>query len=295
MGSLADLAAFLGSHRRVLVLTGAGCSTASGIPDYRDEHGAWKRRQPITIEELVSSDRVRRRYWARSLHGWRHMGAARPNAAHHALAALERRGSVSLLVTQNVDGLHQRAGSRRVLDLHGSLDEVVCLSCDFTTSREEHQATLATLNPEFLELSGRVAPDGDMDLDGAHYEAFRVPDCPDCGGVLKPGVVFFGEAVPKPRVERAYAALDDSDALLVVGSSLMVFSGYRFAHRAARQGMPIAILNRGRTRGDALASLKVEAEIGEALSVAVTALGAGTPLGVESGHVRGRPGGPVGR
>ncbi len=295
MGSVVDLAAFLGSHRRVLVLTGAGCSTASGIPDYRDEHGAWKRRQPITLEELLGSDLVRRRYWARSLHGWQHMGAVRPNAAHHALAALERRGSVSLLVTQNVDGLHQRAGSREVLDLHGNLGEVLCLKCDYATSREEHQITLAALNPEFLELSGRVAPDGDMDLDGASYDTFRVPGCPACGGVLKPGVVFFGESVPKARVERAYAALESSDALLVVGSSLMVFSGYRFAHRAARRGVPIAILNRGRTRGDALASLKVEAEIGEALGAAVSTLGAEEPLGVESGHVRGRSGGPVGR
>lgn len=295
MGTAADLAGFLGRHQRILVLTGAGCSTASGIPDYRDEQGAWKRRQPITFQELLKSEQKRQRYWARSLLGWRHMGVARPNAAHHALAALERSGRVSLLVTQNVDGLHERAGSRDVLDLHGNLREVVCLACDYATPRDEHQVHLATLNPGFLELRGRVAPDGDMDLEGADYDGFRVPDCPACGGLLKPGVVFFGESVPKSRVERAYRALEQSDALLVVGSSLMVFSGYRFAHRAAQQGLPIAILNRGRTRGDVLASLKVEAEIGETLSLAVTASSVAGSIGVESGHVEGRPSGPVGR
>lgn len=272
MGRLAELAAFLNGHQRIFVLTGAGCSTASGIPDYRDEQGAWKRRQPITLQELTGSERVRRRYWARSLLGWRHLGAAYPNVAHYALAELERRGRMALLVTQNVDGLHRRAGSRAVLDLHGTLDEVECLGCGATSSRDEHQARLVAENPRFLELTGRVAPDGDMDLEGADYDAFRVPACGTCRGVLKPRVVFFGEAVPRLRVEQAYEALARSDALLVVGSSLMVFSGYRFVHRAVQRRMPIAILNRGRTRGDGLASLKVEAEIGETLQGALSSL-----------------------
>lgn len=274
MGSSAELAGFLASHERVFVLTGAGCSTASGIPDYRDEQGAWKRRQPITFQELTRSEAKRRRYWARSLLGWRHMGAARPNTAHFALAELEGLGRVSLLVTQNVDGLHRRAGSREVLDLHGSLEQVECLACGRAVPRAEHQARLAEHNPHFLEARGRMAPDGDMDLEDVEYDSFRVLDCEVCGGLLKPGVVFFGESVPKVRVERAYAALEASEALLVVGSSLMVFSGYRFAHRAAQRGQPIAILNRGRTRADGLASLKVEAEVGESLAVAVAALGA---------------------
>lgn len=274
MGSVADLAGFLGRYERLFVLTGAGCSTASGIPDYRDEQGAWKRRQPITYQELTRSESTRRRYWARSLLGWRHMGEARPNAAHYALAELERLGRISLLVTQNVDGLHQRAGSRRVLDLHGRLERVECLACGADTSREGHQARLGELNPHFLGMSGRVAPDGDMDLEGVDYESFQVPGCLRCGGLLKPGVVFFGESVPKERVERAYAALEASEAMLVVGSSLMVFSGYRFAHRAAQRGKPIVILNRGRTRADGLAQLKLEADIGEAISLAVTALSA---------------------
>lgn len=272
MGSSADLAGFLARHDRLFVLTGAGCSTASGIPDYRDEQGAWKRRQPITFQELTRNEAKRRRYWARSLLGWRHMGAARPNTAHFALAELEGLGRVSLLVTQNVDGLHRRAGSRDVLDLHGSLEHVECLGCTRTVPREEHQARLAEQNPHFLEVSGRIAPDGDMDLEDVDYDAFRVLDCEVCGGLLKPGVVFFGESVPKARVERAYAALEQSEALLIVGSSLMVFSGYRFAHRAALRGQPIAILNRGRTRADGLATLKIEAEVGESLAVALGGL-----------------------
>jgi NAD-dependent SIR2 family protein deacetylase len=269
MGTSADLAAFLRTHARIFVLTGAGCSTASGIPDYRDEQGAWKRQQPITLQELLRSEHKRKRYWARSLLGWRTMGEALPNAAHYALAQLEQSGRVALLVTQNVDGLHRRAGSRDVLDLHGTLDEVECLACGVVSSREEHQLRLAALNPEFLQLRGALAPDGDMDLLGADYDSFHVPGCSSCGGLLKPRVVFFGESVPKQRVDQAYAALECSDALLVVGSSLMLFSGYRFAHRAAQRGTPIAILNRGRTRADSLASLKIEEEIGAALEIAV--------------------------
>lgn len=272
MDASSRLAEFVAAHLRIFVLTGAGCSTASGIPDYRDEQGAWKRKQPITYQELTRSERVRQRYWARSLVGFRRISQAEPNESHRALAELERMGRVSLLVTQNVDGLHRRAGSQNVVDLHGRLDEVECIECRSTTSRARHQARLEADNPAFVALSGTVAPDGDFELENASYEDFRVPACESCGGTLKPSVVFFGENVPAARVERAYRALENSDAVLVVGSSLMVFSGYRFARRAAKDGLPLAIVNRGRTRADDLARLKVEGDAGAVLRGAVSSL-----------------------
>ncbi len=261
-GDVDDLSAFLAAHRRVFVLTGAGCSTESGIPDYRGLEGEWKRQRPIEFQPFVRDPLMRSRYWARSLIGWRSFGGAAPNAAHRGLAALEQSDRIGLLVTQNVDGLHQAAGSRRVVDLHGRLDRVACLSCRHTSARAAWQLHLQNLNTGWTTLDAPVAPDGDADLDGLDFSAFVVPDCPRCGGVVKPDVVFFGENVPPWRHTQATAALSRSDAMLVVGSSLMVHSGYRYALAAERLGLPIAAVNLGRTRADHLLSLKVSAAAG---------------------------------
>ena len=259
-GGGAALRDFIARHRRLFVLTGAGISTGSGIPDYRDADGGWTRVPPITFQAFTGDDHVRRRYWARSLAGWSPFAAARPNAAHHALAGLQARGRVACLLTQNVDGLHQRAGSTGVIDLHGRLDQVVCLACGLRLPRAGFQQELLARNPGWETHMATVAPDGDADLEGVDFAGFEVPGCPACAGMLKPDVVFFGESVPRARVEQATAALNGSDAMLVVGSSLMVWSGFRFARMAAEAGIPLAILNRGRTRADGLAALKLEAD-----------------------------------
>jgi len=259
------LADFVRAYPRLFVLTGAGISTASGIPDYRDLDGGWKRRPPVTYQAFVADAATRARYWARSLIGWRRFGSARPNQAHAALARLENDGRIEALVTQNVDGLHQRAGSRAVIDLHGRLDEVRCLQCERRIPREAFQRELEARNPAWRELDALAAPDGDADLDGMDFTSFDVPACTACGGMLKPDVVFFGENVPRERVEKAWAHLAASDAMLVVGSSLMVYSGFRFAREAARSGKPIAAINRGRTRADDLFALKVEGDCAEVL------------------------------
>jgi len=257
---------FIDRHPRLFVLTGAGCSTDSGIPDYRDADGAWKRQSPIQYPAFMAEPLARQRYWARSLVGWRYFGHARPNAAHAALARLETAGRIDTLVTQNVDGLHQQAGSQRVVDLHGRLDTVACQGCGARSSRAALQETLSGLNPGWEERQARVGPDGDVDLEAGDFHRFVVPDCPACGGILKPDVVFFGEAVPRERVEAAYAAVDRADAVLVVGSSLMVYSGFRFVRAAADAGKPVAALNRGRTRADELLSLKIDAGCAETLA-----------------------------
>jgi NAD-dependent SIR2 family protein deacetylase len=257
---------FVARHRRLFVLTGAGCSTDSGIPDYRDADGGWKRAQPVTYQAFMGEELTRRRYWARSLVGWRRFGRALPNATHHALAQLERRGQIELLLTQNVDGLHQQAGNRQVVDLHGRLDTVRCMGCERRSPRHALQQALLERNPAWAVLDAMDAPDGDADLDGQDFSRFDVPPCPHCGGILKPDVVFFGENVPRERVVTAMQALEAADAMLVVGSSLMVFSGYRFAHAAAKAGKPVAAVNLGRTRADALLSLKVERSCAEALA-----------------------------
>jgi NAD-dependent SIR2 family protein deacetylase len=251
------LSDFISRHRRLFVLTGAGCSTDSGIPDYRDADGGWKRSPPVNFQAFMSSVAVRRRYWARSLVGWQHFRRARPNRAHDALARLERQGHLELLVTQNVDGLHQAAGSTQVIDLHGRLDRVRCMDCESLVPREEVQAELLLRNPAWGSLQGRKAPDGDVDLEGLPFNEFAVPSCTRCGGLLKPDVVFFGESVPRSRVENAMARLERADAVLVVGSSLMVYSGYRFVQAAAQSGKPVAAVNLGRTRADELLELKV--------------------------------------
>ncbi|HCK80020.1 MAG TPA: NAD-dependent protein deacetylase [Candidatus Competibacter sp.] len=270
---LAALADFIERHRPLFVLTGAGCSTDSGIPDYRDANGDWKRQQPVRYQEFVKSEQCRRRYWARSLLGWPMFARARPNLTHLALARLEAGGFIHQLVTQNVDGLHQQAGSRRVIDLHGRLDAVVCLSCPYRGSRAAFQQTLTERNPAFVALAAAIAPDGDADLDGVDCSGFQIPDCPECGGTLKPAVVFFGEAVPAPRVERACQRLAEAGALLVVGSSLSVFSGYRFCKLATARGQPIAAINLGRTRADDELTLKLNVACGLALNGLLERLG----------------------
>jgi NAD-dependent SIR2 family protein deacetylase len=265
------LAAFVSGHSKLFVLTGAGCSTDSGIPDYRDERGDWKRTaRPIMVQAFMTDERARKRYWARSLVGFRRMRAARPNLAHRSLAALERQGRVAQLVTQNVDGLHQAAGSSNVIDLHGRIDVVRCMGCERRMPREELQAELIRRNPGFATLDALEAPDGDASLEGVAFDAFDVPACEACGGMLKPDVVFFGENVPRDRVHHAMAALADCDAMLVVGSSLMVYSGYRFVRAMADAGKPIAAINLGRTRADDLLALKVADSCATALSFLVS-------------------------
>jgi NAD-dependent SIR2 family protein deacetylase len=263
------LAEFVGWHSRLFVLTGAGCSTGSGIPDYRDEEGRWKRPQPMTLQVFLAKAAARRRYWARSLVGWERFQTAAPNIAHRALARLEQRGKLELLLTQNVDGLHQAAGSRAVIDLHGRLDRVRCLGCGSLRSRAEFQAELSQRNPRWRHFAAASAPDGDADLDGADFSRFDIPACQACGGVLKPDVVFYGEGVPRERVEAAKAHLRRADALLIVGSSLMVYSGYRFAEFAAAECKPMAAVNLGRTRADNLLTLKVQGACEEALAFLV--------------------------
>ncbi|MDB5968553.1 MAG: NAD-dependent protein deacetylase [Hydrocarboniphaga sp.] len=265
---ITQLAAFFSRYRRLFVLGGAGCSTASGIPDYRDDVGAWKRRPPVTWQAFRNDPPTRARYWARSLIGWPMMAAAAPNAAHHMLAQLEAAGHVDLLVTQNVDGLHQAGGSRRVIDLHGRIDRIVCTACGDVTPRQAFQLRLTALNPAWAVLSARSAPDGDADLESADFSGFVVPPCAACGGLLKPDVVFFGENVPPAQVADAMSGVASADAMLVVGSSLMVYSGFRFARMAADRGIPIAAINRGLTRADPLLALKIERGVGEALSEA---------------------------
>jgi NAD-dependent SIR2 family protein deacetylase len=253
---------------RLVVLTGAGVSTDSGIPDYRGPRpvGAPPTRMPMTYQEFVASPVNQQRYWARAHVGWSRMGTAEPNAGHRALARLEALGRVELLVTQNVDGLHERAGSRELVALHGRIADVVCLDCRSVTGRAAVQARMAALNPGWAarHADATVRPDGDVELDATR--GFVVPACERCGGRLKPHVVFFGENVPKDRVLRATEAVNRADALLVVGSSLTVMSGFRFVRQAARAGKPVVVVNRGTTRGDDLASYKLEMGCSEFLT-----------------------------
>lgn len=254
--------------RRVAVLTGAGMSTDSGIPDYRGPNSPPS--NPMTINQFRSDPVFRQRYWARNHLGWRHMDQTAPNAGHRALAHLERMGVVSGLITQNVDLLHTKAGSRHVVNLHGTYAHVVCLNCGHTMSREALAGELEALNPGFAERAEQVggiavAPDADAVV--ADTSGFRYLDCPHCGGILKPDIVYFGDSVPKELVQQAFSLVDSAEALLVAGSSLTVFSGYRFVRHAAAAGIPIAIINRGPTRGDALATVKVDAGCSELLTL----------------------------
>jgi NAD-dependent SIR2 family protein deacetylase len=277
-----DLAEFLEASERLLILTGAGVSVPSGIPDYRDEEGRWKRKPPVNYRDFVAGEGVRQRYWARAMVGWERFREARPNAAHAALAGLEAVGRVSLLVTQNVDRLHQRAGSEQVLDLHGRLDRVVCLACGDRSDRDEVQARLLGANPGWRGIAAATAPDGDADVAARDFSEFALVPCPQCGGVLKPDVVFFGESVPRDRVEAGYAAVAGADAVLVAGSSLRVWSGYRFVRAAAERGIPVAVVNLGRTRADDLAAVTVRGPCEEVLPAATSGLslspgGSGSP------------------
>lgn len=263
--SITALAAFMAETPGLAVLTGAGVSTASGIPDYRDDQGDWKRSPPMQHQVFMDSHAARQRYWARALVGFRALREAQPNASHSALAGLEQQGWISGVITQNVDGLHQRAGSRRVVDLHGRADVVRCMECGARRMRQELHDELGQLNPEWLELGAQAAPDGDADLE-RDFHGFRVPACAGCGdGIWKPDVVFFGDSVPRSTVDEAFALLDECQGLLVVGSSLMVYSGYRFARHAAQDSKPMACLNLGRTRADALFDLKVSASAEQGL------------------------------
>ena len=260
------LRAFIECHSRLCVLTGAGCSTDSGIPDYRDAMGEWKRARPVTLQDFMGNEVTRRRYWARSLIGWPRIDRARPNGAHHALTQLQRLGRIEVLITQNVDGLHQAAGTRGVIDLHGRLDQVRCMDCEHRSARTRLHERLLSSNPSWAHLDAQSAPDGDADLEVWDFSGFEVPACEQCGGVLKPDVVFFGESVPRERVAAAMRGLREADALLVVGSSLMVYSGYRFARVAAAAGQPIAAVNLGKNRADALLALKVDRPCAAALA-----------------------------
>lgn len=256
-----------------MVLSGAGVSTESGIPDYRGPGAAARSGSPITYQEFVRSERSRQRYWARSFVGWSLMRKRLPNAGHRALAELEREGLVSALVTQNVDGLHQAAGSVNVIELHGNLAEVRCLRCGTRERRSSLQARLDAANPNLAGALARMAPDGDAEVADAQVEEFTAVDCLVCGGTLKPDVVFFGENVPKPRLEAAWAELEAADNLLVVGSSLTVMSGYRFVKAAVAAAKPVAIVNDGPTRGDDDASLRLSGRLGVILPALLPILG----------------------
>jgi len=250
----------------VLILSGAGLSTESGIPDYRGPTGLARRAEPMTYQEFTGSAAARRRYWARSHYGWRHVTGALPNTGHHAVVELQRLGLLSGIITQNVDGLHQAAGAQQVIELHGSLDRVVCLACRQRSSREVLAQRLRAANPGWAAQVTEISADGDAVVADDAAKLFEVVDCQDCGGLLKPDVVFFGENVPRPRVEECYALTGRASALVVLGSSLTVMSGYRFVRHAAKLAIPIAIINRGPTRGDALARLILDAPLGRTLT-----------------------------
>lgn len=259
------------------LLTGAGISTESGIPDYRGPGTARRARNPVQYRAFVGDPAARRRYWARSVVGWSRFVRARPNAGHHALSDLLLCGAATGIITQNVDRLHQAAGAADVIELHGALAEVACLTCGAIEERERLQERLLALNPGWLDERAELAPDGDAELDDAAVAGFRVASCQACGGVLKPNVVFFGESVPKPTVERAVALVDRAEALLVVGSSLAVFSGFRFVRRAAERGIVVAIVNLDETRADPLADVIVRGVAGHVLPELARRLGVRTP------------------
>jgi len=263
---------FIAAHPRLVVLTGAGASAESGIPTYRDHQGNWQHSAPVTQQAFTGSERSRCRYWQRSFNGWPNVRDARPNAAHLALATMERLGIIQLLITQNVDRLHQRAGSTRVVDLHGRLDRVACLACGRLSTRDTLQRELMLLGYTTLRQPGPAKPDGDAALDTDASPERGIPHCARCQGTLMPDVVFFGGVVPADRVAACRSALADADALLVVGSSLQVYSGFRFCRLARSMDKPIALLNPGLTRADAIASLKIEAPCARVLRGAVNRL-----------------------
>jgi NAD-dependent SIR2 family protein deacetylase len=266
------LAAWLGARSRVTAITGAGVSTESGIPDYRDGDGNWKRSPPVQYRDFVENEAVRKRYWARSFAGWPMFAAARPSTAHAALARLETAGRIGRIVTQNVDRLHQRAGSRNVIDLHGRLDVVRCLAQGHRFERDAFQQRLRDANPDWGVSPARIAPDGDADLEGIDFGRFNVPACEICGGMLKPDVVFYGESVPRETTAAALEAVESADGVLVAGSSLMVWSSFRLVRAAVARGIEVDAVNRGRTRADELFAFKLDRECGEVLDAVLEAL-----------------------
>lgn len=268
------LARFIANHPNLLVISGAGLSTESGIGDYRDDEGVYKRPPPMTISEFVGSHSARQRYWLRSLFGWPPFAAARPNQGHLSLARLQSGGYLGGgLITQNVDNLHQRAGHQEVVALHGQLQQVLCLQCQALISRVDFQTELLRANPGLDHGSVALLPDGDAELGDEAIATFSVPACRSCGGVLKPDVVFFGDAVAKVTVGRCYDMVAAADALLIVGSSVMIFSSFRFCRAAQQAGTPLAALNIGRTRADDWLEFKLSESCGPALQQAADALG----------------------
>jgi NAD-dependent SIR2 family protein deacetylase len=259
------LADFLERYPKLLLLTGAGMSTASGIPDYRDSDGVRRGKAPVQGPDFRASASVRKRYWARSMVGWPTLAQAEPNAGHRAIAELEASGKLAGIVTQNVDGLHQRAGSANIVELHGSIHSVVCLECGVHFSRGFIQALLEEANPDLAETTALPAPDGDAQLEPDYLTEFRIPHCLHCTGMLQPNVVFFGDGVPRSRTEEAEEKLENADAMLVAGSSLMVHSAFRLCKIAAESGKPIAAINLGKTRADHLLSFKTEERSEQAL------------------------------
>ena len=258
--------------KTLLVLSGAGISTDSGIPDYRGEDRRKTKRTPLLYQTFVSQEKAQQHYWARSVIGWPHIERAQPNNSHYILAELEARGKVTGIITQNVDGLHSKAGNKKVIELHGSLAWVRCLNCKRLESRKHLQERLLDLNPDFSADAQELAPDGDAELDAKATASFYIPACLHCGGTLKPDVVFFGENVPKKKVLLAWDYLDKAELLLVLGSSLTVFSGYRFVARAVSQKKPVIIINKGKTRGDDDATLKLDTALAETLPALQTEL-----------------------
>jgi NAD-dependent SIR2 family protein deacetylase len=261
VGRLAEWVADAG----VVVLSGAGLSTESGIPDYRGPSGVARRHTPMTYQTFTRDPVARRRYWARSHLGWRTIGEARPNDGHRAVARLQELAVVDGIITQNVDGLHQAGGARGVVELHGNLARIACLDCGVIAPRDEVAARLDAANPSFAATVTAINPDGDVELDDAGLDGFAIVDCDGCGGMLKPDVVYFGETVPRDRVDRSFGLVASARTLLVLGSSLTVMSGRRFVLRAAKDGIRVAIVNQGETRGEPYAGLTVDAPLGEVL------------------------------
>lgn len=259
---------FMDTHKRLFILTGAGISTESGIPDYRSEGVglyATSSSRPVQYIDFLKNADVRKRYWARNYVGWPNFSSFQPNRSHYVLSDWEKKGRVEWLVTQNVDALHYKAGSKNVTELHGSAHRVMCLSCSFKVSRHSMQKMIKEQNPEWIAKAEEVRPDGDVDLESEKIKVFKVPKCPSCGGVLKPEITFFGDNVPKTTVHFVLEKMFKSDAVLIIGSSLEVYSGYRFVNRACGNNMEIAILNIGKTRGDKHATIKVSGRMGDVL------------------------------
>ena len=266
--SISCLKRFVEKKEKATVLSGAGISVGSGIPSYRNAQGEWKAGKPIAHQDFVKNESARQRYWLRSYAGWRRMSEAKPSKAHFALQRLQAKGKISTIITQNVDRLHQAAGSKNVLDLHGRLDQVTCLSCSKIYGRGFIQVMLKKKNP-FLEESESINPDGDANIESSFTDDLKIPLCEICGGILKPNVVFFGDSVDKNLVEKAYHSVASADALIVIGTSLSIFSGYRFLRQAAKLKLPVLVINPGRFRGEELADIHLAQNADEVLSLMI--------------------------